>query len=348
MNVRIVWMGVKSPEEFVERAREMRSRRGQRGARRRYVAWEITTHPKDANGAKRAFSDQDEMLYVAFEIVRQMHAKIVLIGLHGLRDLHILILNQGPTGLALKSYLPNRSNPRRVLVAVADRLERELNAERLLKNAMPLVGMEEIRRAEQARLKRKPLVESLLSKLSPEKEPDVFALLEAFRFCGWVATAKRNRLTVSFGSNQQARRYELDLVLRGVLRAWWARSRELEVDMKKKEDAEKRRELELCKDTAEDRRRLGTGIGEVAPPDFEVLTAAVHRWFLTGSIDDGHRQWLGVDDHGELRVSPTLRAMAEKALSPEANELLCALSAAQELIDEAREKDEPTKEPERS
>lgn len=190
LKVRSVWIGVGNADEFADRVRELVDRPPRRGAPLRYVAWEITAHPADTNGATAAFASQDEMIRVAREIVKQMHAVVALVGCHGLRDIHVLLMNDGPTGRGLKSYLPNRSNPRRVMVATLDRIEAQVNSERSKAGMPRMLTMEENRAKERRRLGRKSLTEMLLAKVPDKEEPDIATILAAFRRNGWRAEKK--------------------------------------------------------------------------------------------------------------------------------------------------------------
>ncbi|MFT3829854.1 MAG: hypothetical protein QM691_09150 [Opitutaceae bacterium] len=302
LEVRIVWIGVSGPEEFFHRARGLFTRSRGPGAPLRYAAWEITAHPADKHGARRAFRDQEEMLKLGREVVKQMRGIVAMIGCHGRQDLHVLILNDGPTGLGLKSYLPNRSNPRRVMVAVVDRIEAELNEERALSGYQQLTTMTEIRAEERHRLGYTPLIEMLLDRVPEEHEPTIADLLEAVHSYGWkikADTRKTSRKVTVFYKRGE-RTYEIERLHDSLLKNWWSRVHE----------REKEREL--------------------AAPQFEAITAAIHAWGTTYEIPPKLEQWLTVKA-GRLEASGFLKEEARLHPSPESEEMLAALSALNEV-----------------
>ena len=326
--VRTVWVGAADAIQFFALAKKLMSRRGQVGAHRKHAAWEVTLHPADEIGPDCAFADQAEMLRAAYELIRQMHCSVALIGLHGLRDLHILMLNVGPTGMALKSYLPHRSNPKRVLAAAADRIERELNAARRESGKRKLLAMHEVRTERRKAGGRDPLPQLLAKTMLLDKQPDVAALLEAFRSIGCGVKLKGNRLQVVYDRNRGPKTYQLDLLKRGVLRAWWQRRREEE------KATERLIEEEAAKLAKERRHSANRLISEQALVDFEVLTRAVHQWVETGSYDSVLHQWLFVDGAGFLSLTPAAEQIVTKSPTAEAKELLGALAQAWELRNE--------------
>lgn len=312
LEVRIAWIGVSGPEEFSHRARELFTRPRGPGAPLRYAAWEITAHPADKHGAHRAFRDQEEMLNVGREVVKQMHGVVALIGCHGCQDLHVMILNDGPTGLGLKSYLPNRSNPRRVMVAVVDRIEAELNEERAHYGYQQLTTMTEIREEERHSHGYAPLIEMLLERVPEDQEPTIADLLEAVRSYGWKIKAdarktKANRkVTVFYKRGEKT--YEIERLHDSLLKNWWSRVHE----------REKQR--------------------EVPAPPFEAITAAIHAWGATYEIPDSMEQWL-TTEMGQLEPTEQLKEGARRHPSPESEEMFAALSALREAQRESQTPD---------
>lgn len=217
---------------------------GRRGRKRKHVAWELTLHPADATGAKCAFRSRAEMEKVAREVLNEFGARYALVGLHGLQDIHILILNWGATGLGLKSYLPNRSNPRRVLVAVADRIEEEINEERRKSGDAELVTIKGVRERKRTDAKRLHLHDQIARQLSGETEPTVTELLMAISRCGWSGVVKGKKMCISFSPSRPPLHYELDLWVRGALRAWRRRYRELESEIEPENHAPRGRGME--------------------------------------------------------------------------------------------------------
>lgn len=226
LEVRTFCVGVAEAAELPDTVRRLVSgSAGRRGRKRKHVAWEITLHPADADGAKGAFRSPEEMERVAREVISEFGARYALVGLHGLQDIHILMANWGPTGLGLKSCLPNRSNPRRVLVAVADRIERALNEERRKQGIEPLVRIQEVRAEKREARGRRPMSEQIAEHLETEQEPSVSDVLRAIGHCGWVGVANAKRVSISFSPVRPPFHFELDLLMRGVRRAWLVRDR---------------------------------------------------------------------------------------------------------------------------
>lgn len=210
-------VGVNGPEALLEvPGRLLQQPRG-KGRKRKFVACEISIHPVDAVGAKAAFGSLEEMERVAEEMLKEFHGCYALVGFHGLRDLHILMLNWGPTGLALKSYLPNRSNPRRVMVAVADRIEGELNATRAAQGIPLLSTMKEVRAKK--RLRGTSLADMIAEQLPTDRDPTVQEILLAISGCGWAGVVRKRHISIQFSTDTPPRRYELDLFLRSVGKA---------------------------------------------------------------------------------------------------------------------------------
>ncbi len=329
LKVRVEWVGVHEGEEFVQRARELFTRPRGRGPKLLHAAWEITAHPVDRHGARRAFRDQQEMLQMGREIVRQMRARVALIGCHGLQDLHILLLNDGPTGMALKSYLPNRSNPRRVMVAVADRVEGEINEERALSGYDQMTTMSENRAEERRKLGNAHLVEMLLERVSEDREPEIADLLKAFRSYRWkVKTSgsrrsaprrpaarqpwggqhplfprrrrRKNEIrTITVLYKRGPKRYDADLLHRALVKDWWKRfhQRENEKDVR---------------------------------AVVQAVTRTIHAWSSTPLIPEELEEWLRVEDD-LLVASEGLKQMADAHPSDETHEMLAAFSALREL-----------------
>ena len=172
LKVQTFCVGVAAAADLLGMVRDLLSGSSRRrGRKRKHVAWEVTLHPAVSAGATAAFRSREEMERVAREVISEFGAQYALVGFHRLQDIHILMLNWGITGLGLKSYLPNRSNPRRVLVAVADRIERELNEERGIEGAARLVPMQELRAGKREARGRRPMCERIAEQLTAEREP---------------------------------------------------------------------------------------------------------------------------------------------------------------------------------
>ena len=284
--------------------------KGQRGARRKHIAWEITLHPTDANGAKSAFRSVEEMRRVAEEVLKEFSAKYALVGFHGLQDIHLLILNWGETGLALKSHLPNRSNPRRVLVAVADRIEKELNIERAKDGAPLLCSMQEVREAKRKGRGRLPLHDEIARHLSVDKEPSVADILKTIAGCGWQGMVKAKKVYISFTVERPSSVFELDLFLKGVIRAW--RLMLAKANAKEKERAELediRKKEEEWKEQHELNPSAVVKPVLLEKPHYETLISAVHDFMRTGKCNPAAVQWLEFLD-GDSTVLRSVRMTA--------------------------------------
>lgn len=123
----VVWVGVRGREEFLSVAfgdGAFRGLRRGRGAPKKFVAIEITAHALDETGSNACLSER-EMRTIALSLMIQFGAAYALICMHGRSDVHVLIINRTVSGKALRSTFTNNATPRRVIVAVCDRLERE-------------------------------------------------------------------------------------------------------------------------------------------------------------------------------------------------------------------------------
>ena len=264
-------VGVTHPDEFVGLVKRLKKdSRGRRGPRRKHVALELTAHPTDQKGAKKPFRCRAEMEELADQIAKAFGAVYYLVGYHGLQDVHVLILNWGKTGLALKSYLPNRSNPRRVLVAVCDRVEGELNGKRTDQGVPRLVTMEERRAEKRQQRNRRPMHEEIADRLTLNHEPTIVDILAAISACGWTGVATKKKVSVSFSPERSPKPFELDFFLKGVMRAWKKKIRDKEKAVAKPIVPEK--------------------------PHYETLVAAVNGFMQTGKYDSVAGEWLDFTD----------------------------------------------------
>lgn len=226
LKVQTFCVGVGEPADLLDIVRRLLSGSvGRRGRKRKHVAWEVTLHPTDSAGATAAFRSREEMERVAREVISEFGAQYALVGFHGLQDIHILMLNWGITGLGLKSYLPSRSNPRRVIVAVADRIERELNEERGRMGGARLIPMQEVRTTKREARGRRPMCERIAEQLGGEREPTLADVLRAISGCGWEGVSNAKKVSISFSPDRPPFHFELDLLMRGVSRAWRERLR---------------------------------------------------------------------------------------------------------------------------
>lgn len=304
-------VGFRHPDELVRLARKLGSKRN-RGRPRKFVALELTVHPSDEARSRDSFSDKAEMRWVAAEVLNEFHAVYALVAYHGLRDIHVLALNWGPTGLALKSYLPNRSNPRRVLAATCDRIERQMIRERIRQGKMPLRSMADVRAAKRTACGRVPLHREIAHRLPPNREPSIADILESVRRCGWFAIVRQQKVSISFAPSRPPRRFELDLFLRGVFRAW------LEIQRERRPKHE--RQTPTLKDPAQNRRK----------PPFEELTKEVYRFMQGANPDQSAREWLVFGSDGIIArdcfvahlATSTAQEMELNAVLKAANEIL--------------------------
>lgn len=233
LDVHVEWLGVSNSEEFRRQLVDMSARPQGRGAPIEHYAIEVSVHPKDADGARRPFRNLGEMQTVGHVLIKQLHIQVGVLGCHGRQDLHILGLNFGPTGLSLRSYVPNRSNLRRVAVAVADRVEREINELREKEGHGKLIPVVEIREQNRAKAGRRKRTEIVAEHLDLVRELTIPELLNAFRCAKLKATVEGAKLWVSSPGQKKPSSYELDLFMRGVWKALLAR-RELEKAKQKK------------------------------------------------------------------------------------------------------------------
>ena len=276
-------VGVTHPDEFIGVVKRLKKdSRGRRGPRRKHVALELTAHPTDEIGAKKPFRCHAEMEELADQIAKAFGAVYYLVGYHGLQDVHVLILNWGKTGLALKSYLPNRSNPRRVLVAVCDRVERELNDRRTNQGIPRLVTMDERRAEKRQQRNRRPMHEVIADRLTSNHEPTIVEILAAISACGWQGAANNKKVSISFSPKRSPLHFELDMFLVGLKRAWKKKIRDQDKAVAK----------------------------PVVParPHYETLVAAVNQYMRTGKYDSAAGEWLDFTDGN----SATARSVAMK------------------------------------
>ncbi len=281
------------------------------GRPRKFVGLEMTAHPSDTAKRKNSFRSRKEMKRVTLEVVKEFHIRYALIGLHGLRDIHILAINWGPTGLALKSYLPNRSRPKRVLVAVVDRVEREINRERAAKKKALLRPMVEVQSAKRKALGRPPMHELLAKHLPLDREPEVVEILRAIRDCGWYGVVKGQKVSISFSPARLPKHFELDLFLRGA-----------------------RRERRLRKERREEKERLAM---------LEKLTKQIHHFVQHGTVASWAKTWLEFGPDG-IAQTADLKGILN-ANTAELNEFIAALAAANVALSE-RSRDKDGRQPE--
>lgn len=290
LDVHVEWQGVSNSEEFRRQLVDMSARPQGRGAPIEHYAIEISVHPKDANGARRPFRNLGEMLAVGHAMIKQLHIQVGVLGCHGRQDLHILGLNFGPTGLSLRSYVPNRSNLRRVAVAVADRVEREINELREKEGHGKLIPMVEIREQNRAKTGRRKRTEIVAEHLDLVRELTIPELLNAFRCAKLKATVEGAKLWVSSPGQKKPSSYELDLFMRGVWKALLAR-RELEKAKQKK--------------------------AEVVP--YELLTKALFAYREGQQLPNGIERWLRLEATAVVE-QPALKAALLKDASAEKDE----------------------------
>lgn len=301
IKVKFECVGFSQPDEIVGLARRLNATKRKRGRPRKYVALELSAHPSDEIKSKDSFRSKAEMKRVADEILKEFHGVYALVGYHGLRDIHVLILNWGRTGLGLKAYLPNRSRPKRVLVAIVDRVEREINEERKAKGEVLLRPMEEVRAKNRKSRRRHPMHEQIAEHLPLDNESTVADILRAIQECGWQGVVRGRKISVAFSPSRPPKRFELDLFLRGALRAWQ--------NLQKKRRQEKEKLL----------------------PPFEKLTAQVHIFVQTGNMAEWAWQWLEARDDA-IRPSEQLEPFLACASIPEANELKETMGHANEIL----------------
>lgn len=302
LDVHVEWLGASSSEEFRRQLVDMSVRPQGRGAPIKHYAIEVSVHPKDANGARRPFRNLGEMQTVAHALIKQLHIQVGVLGCHGLQDLHILGLNFGLTGLSLRSYVPNRSNLRRVAVAVADRVEREINERREKDGHGKLIPVSEVREEDRKKAGRRKRTEVIAERLDLDKdELTVPELLKAFRKVKMRAAIDGSKLLVSSVGQKKASSYELDLFMRGVWKELLAR-RERE-NTKKKDDEDKRQKAELV--------------------PYELLTSALIAHHRGWKLPKGIEGWLRVEPAGVVEL-PALKSALLKDFSAEKEEYVTA------------------------
>lgn len=191
--------------------------RGRVGAPKQIGVYEITAHAVDSTGSTRAFRGK-ESLTLAMAFYKALNGQAGLAADHGNSDFHLLVANYGPGGYCLKEFLPNRSNPRRVMVAVADRVEKELNLERKKNNLPLLLTMEEVRARNRKQNKR--FIDEVARKLPDKKVPTISDILEAIRQLGHHVIKRKRCIEVTFAGGLNPVRIEQDLFMRGIERAW--------------------------------------------------------------------------------------------------------------------------------
>lgn len=201
-------------DSFLREARSRLLRTGKRGAPKTYLAIEFCLRPKHLVRQGLTF---EEALWLVYRVVRELGVRDALVGFHGLQDIHILALNFGITGHALRHLFPGRSRPRRVLAAVADRMERELN-ERRAAAGLPLFET-----MAQARARKNPLAEKMWSRVAANlpatnRPATIQEILLAVAACGWLPKGG-DRLTIRFKKGVPAKSYDWDLVRRNILEA---------------------------------------------------------------------------------------------------------------------------------
>jgi hypothetical protein len=223
--VRTEIIGVDHSEDLVDYVDCLLAEPSGPGVRRRYVALELTTHPTCNDGPLAAFHGESEMHRVGHALRDEFCVVYGLLGYHGQRDLHALFLNWGPTGRPLREYLPHRSNPRRVLVAVADRLEGELNRDRAARGEPELTTMSEVREQKRRALNRPQMYDNITSRFGPHKRDwTISDILNAIMGCGWVGVASANQISISFASDSPPMTFDIDLFLRGLMHAFMRRN----------------------------------------------------------------------------------------------------------------------------
>lgn len=221
----VIKVGVKTREEFIAIALgqgTLPKRKSSRGAKRKIVATEITAHALDVTGNKTCFLES-EMRSIALSLIIQFGAQYALAFMHGESDVHVVLINRTADGKALRSTFPNNATPRRVMVAVCDRLEREFNRGRRLLGKPLLKSVNEVRAEIDRKNGRKGMNLQIAERLSSENgSPNsIEDILSAMRALGWIAQRTKNRqVAVRFSEKKPTKNYDLDLVLRGVAQAF--------------------------------------------------------------------------------------------------------------------------------
>jgi hypothetical protein len=92
---------------------------------------------------------------------------------------------------------------------------------------------------------RIPLLDQIVRYLSPTAEPTEANLLVAISRCGWFGVVKGKKICISFSTSRPPLHFELDLFMRGALRAWRRRYREVEPEIEPENLAPRGRGMEL-------------------------------------------------------------------------------------------------------
>ncbi len=314
----VTWkcIGFGQPDEIVGLGRRLMKKKYKgAGRRRKYVAQELSVHPSDENKRKDSFRNRVEMEKVAEEIVNEFHIRYALIGFHGLRDLHVFALNWGPTGLALKAYLPNRSNPRRVLVAVVDRVEKQLIAARKEQGEVLLRTMKKVRAARQKANGRLPMHDEIAKHLPPYSsvnELTIENILQAIHACGWVGKVRYkvsrkgvprpDTVAISFTSSRPPALFEFDLFMRKATKTWRSRKKDPVLAAKK-------------------------------TPPFEALTMQIHRYVQGEAVKPWASAWLRFTSGG-IEATDLLGEQLKRTTDDQGRELAETIRRANEILAE--------------
>ncbi len=221
----VAWVGAKGRRDFLwvgKGGGAFQSRRSKRGAPKKFAAIEVTAHAKDNTGSKACLFPR-EMQTIFLSLMIQFGGVYGLAGMHGKSDGHFLIINRTVFGKALRSTFPNNATPRRVMVAVCDRLEREFNHERARLGEPPLKLMIEIRNDRDAALGRKSMHEQISQELlrNGGSVRSIVDILKAMHVLGWRAgRVIKGNVAVKFSDRTPKKNYSLDLLLRGIAAAY--------------------------------------------------------------------------------------------------------------------------------
>lgn len=220
---RVLVLGANDSKNIPKKFRQLfKESKGRVGAPKKIMFYEMSAHPADTTGSIRAFRRNEpyelgQALYDAF------HGQLAIVVAHGDSDIHILIANYGPGGYSLRKFLPGRSNPRRVMVAVCDRMEKEFNRIRAQRGEPLLLTMNQVR--ERLRRRKRTFIEDVAEKLPADSKPTIAEILTAIHALGHFAEKKEQKIEVTFQGSLNPVGYELDFFLRGLRKALLGRVR---------------------------------------------------------------------------------------------------------------------------
>lgn len=164
-----------------------------------------------------------EMRIIFHTLMIQFGAVYGLAAMHGLSDGHFVLVNRTVRGMALRSTFPNNATPRRVMVAICDRLERAFNRERARTGDPLLKLMLEVREEIDGKHGRKSMHDQIAQHLLVESGSanSVDDIIKAMHALGWSAARLKTKVVaVRFTEVKPTKKYEIDLLLRGVAKAY--------------------------------------------------------------------------------------------------------------------------------